>query len=279
MIEKAYFGDDGTPQIPPNLGAAMIRQEYDAQGNLVRRQFFDGQGHPSPHVQYGAPAIRIKVEGDTTIVTLRNGKDQPMKNPINGYYAFSYKTSDGPPAFAHESLLTTAMGGGSVSFPRVSVINPHLHALKTTPVMKWSARLGAGAAGLGALLGCFLALRKSSHTKRRKVYVPTPLERFLGWLAIFCILEGGLRFFMTVYWAWIDYENGRMGYGFYVLETIFIVFLLYRLLRISITIRVLNIEPGGHPPPRPRFLRQGQSETRVDRGAEPVCHAAARRPR
>ena len=97
VIEKAYFGDDGAPQIPPNLGAAVIRQEYDAEGNLVRRQFFDGQGHPSPHVQYGAPAIRIKVEGDTTIVTLRNGDDKPMKNPVNGYYAFSYKTATDHP--------------------------------------------------------------------------------------------------------------------------------------------------------------------------------------
>ena len=108
--------------------------------------------------------------------------------------------------------------------------------------MKWSARLGACAAGLGALLGCFLALRKSSHTKRRKVYVPTPLERFLGWFAVFAILEGCLRFFMTIYWAWVDYQNGRMGYGFNVLETIFILFFLYRLYRMTVTMRVLNIE-------------------------------------
>jgi hypothetical protein len=47
---------------------------------------------------------------------------------------------------------------------------------------------------------------------------------------------------MTVYWAWVNYENGRMGYGFYVLETIFIVYLLYRLLRFSVTMRVLNID-------------------------------------
>jgi len=240
VIEKAYFGDDGAPQILPNLGAAVIRQEYDAQGDLVRRQFLDGQGHPSPHVQYGAPAIRIKVEGDTTIVTLRNGQDQPMKNPVNGYYAFSYKTSEDHP-LSPTNLYYDRHGRLLSYFPRVSVINPHLHALKTMPVMEWSARLGAGAAGLGALLGCFLALRKSSHTKRRKVYVPTPLERFLGWLSVFCILEGSLRFFMTIYWAWVDYQNGRMGHGFYILETIFILFFLYRLYRLSVTMRVLNI--------------------------------------
>jgi len=240
VIEKAYFGDDGTPQIPPNLGAAVIRQEYDAEGNLVRRQFFDGQGHPSPHAQYGAPAIRIKVEGDTTIVTLRNDRDQPMKNPVNGYYAFSYKTSEDRP-LSPTNLYYDRHGRQLSYFPRISVINPHLHALKTAPVMEWSARLGAGAAGLGALLGCFLALRKSSHTKRRKVYVPRPLERFLGWLAVFCILEGSLRFFMTIYWAWVGYQNGRMGNGIYVLETIFILFFLYRLNRLRVTMRVLNI--------------------------------------
>jgi len=240
VIEKAYFGDDGTPQVLHNLGAAVIRQEYDAQGNLVRRQFLDGQGHPSPHVQYGAPAIRIKVEGDTTIITLRNGDDKPMKNPISGYYAFSYKT-----ATDHPLSLTNRYydrNGRVMSLLRVRIINPHLHALKTNPSMKWSARLGAGAAGLGALLGCYLALRKSSHTKRRKVYVPEPLERFLGWFAVLAILEGSLRFFMTIYWAWVNYENGSMGFGFYVLETIFILFFLYRLYRLSLTMRVLNIE-------------------------------------
>ena len=124
VIEKAYFGDDGAPQIPPNLGAAVIRQEYDAEGNIVRRQFFDGQGHPSPHVKYGAPAIRIKVEGDTTIVTLRNGKDQPMKNPVNGYYAFSYKTSEDHP-LSPTNHYYDRHGRQLSYFPRVSVINPH----------------------------------------------------------------------------------------------------------------------------------------------------------
>jgi YD repeat-containing protein len=239
VIEKAYFGDDGAPQILLNLGAAVIRQEYDAQGNLVRRLFLDGQGHPSPHVQYGAPAIRIAVEGDTTIVTLRNAKDRPMKNPVSGYYAFSYKTATDHPLSLTNDYFDRH--GRLMSLLRVRIINPHLHALKTQPVMQWSARLGAGAAGLGALLGCLLALRKSSHTKRRKVYVPTPVERFLGWFAVFAILEGSLRFFMTIYWAWIGYQNGRMGNGVYILETIFILFFLYRLYRLHVTMRVLNI--------------------------------------
>jgi len=239
VIEKAYFGDDGTPQIPPNLGAAVIRQEYDAQGNLVRRQFFDGQGHPSPHVQYGAPAIRIKVEGDTTIVMLRNGDDRPMKNPVSGYYAFSYKTATDHPLSLTNDYFDRH--GRLMSILRVRVINPHLHLLKTTPFMAWSAYLGAGGAGLGSLLACWVALRKSSHTKRRTVYVPTPLERFFGWFAVFAILEGSLRFFITVYWTWIVYQNGRMGHGVYVLETIFILFFLYRLCRLRVTMRVLNI--------------------------------------
>jgi len=240
VIEAAYYGDDGAHQIPHKLGYAILRLDYDDQGSIVRQQFFDGQRHPSPHAQYGAPAIRIAVEGDTTIITLRNDKDQPMKNPVNGYYAFSYKT-----ATDHPLSLTNLYfnrHGRLMGRLRVFVINPHLHALRTTRSMKWSARLGAGAAGLGSLLGCLLALRKSSHTKRRKVYVPTPLERFLGWFAVLAILEGSLRFFMTVYWAWVDYQNGRMGYGFYVLETIFILFFLYRLYRLHVTMRVLNIE-------------------------------------
>jgi len=239
VIEKAYFGDDGTPQIPPNLGAAVIRQEYDAQGNLVRRQFFDGQGHPSPHVQYGAPAIRIKVEGDTTIVTLRNARDQSMKNPVSGYYAFSYKTATDHPLSLTNDYFDRH--GRLMTLLRVRVINPHLHLLKTRPFMAWSAYLGAGGTGIGSLLACWVALRKSSHTKRRKVYVPTPLERFFGWFAVFAILEGSLRFFITVYWTWIVYQNGRMGHGVYVLETIFILFFLYRLYRLRVTMRVLNI--------------------------------------
>jgi hypothetical protein len=240
VIEKAYFGDDSTPQIPLRLGYAILRLTYDDQGTIVRQQFFDGQGHPTANALFGAPAIRIKVAGDTTIITLRNGRDQPTKNPINGYYAFSYKTNEDRPLSPtnhyydrHGRLLSY--------FPRISVINPHLHALRGNRDMELSARLGACAAGLGSLLCCLLALRKSSHTKRRKVYVPTPLERFLGWFAVFAILEGSLRFFMTIYWAWINYENGRMGYGFNVLEIIFILFFLYRLYRLHVTMRVLNI--------------------------------------
>ena len=76
VSEKSYVGDDGLPQIIPNVGAAVIRQEYDDQGNIVRRQFFDGQGAPANHVQYGVPAIRIRVEGDTTMVSLRDAKDE-----------------------------------------------------------------------------------------------------------------------------------------------------------------------------------------------------------
>jgi YD repeat-containing protein len=239
VIEKAYFGDDGAPQILLNLGAAIVRQEYDAEGNLVHREFLDGQGHPSPHIQYGAPAIRIKVEGGTTFVTLRNGRDQPTKNPVSGYYAFSYKTATDSPLSLTNDYYDRH--GRLMSLLRVRIINPHLHLLKTTPLMLWSAYLGASGAGLGSLLACWVALRKSSHTKRRKVYVPTPLERLFGWFAIFGIFEGTLRFFITVYWTWVVYQNGIMGNGIYVLETIFILFFLYRLYRLHLTMRVLNI--------------------------------------
>jgi hypothetical protein len=239
VIEKAYFGDDGAPQVVPSLGAAIIRQSYDKQGTLVRRQFFDGQGQPSAHVKYGVPAIRIAVDGDTTTITLRNGNDRPAKNPVNGYYSFSYKTATDQPLTVHNHYYDRH--GQEMSLLRVMVINPHLHLIKTTPVMLWSAYLGAAGAGIGSLLGCWIALHKSSHTKRRKVYVPAPWERFFGWFAVFAILEGTLRFLMTVYWCWIVYENGRMGNGFYVVETIFVLFFLYRFYRMSLTMRVLNI--------------------------------------
>jgi hypothetical protein len=239
VIEQAYFGDDGNPQVPLKVGAAVIRQEYDEQGNLVRQQFFDGLGHPSPHVQYGVPAIRIKVDGDTTIVTLRNGNDKSIKNPVSGYYAFSYKTATDRPLSLRN--LYFDRHGRLMSLLRIKIINPHLHLLKTRPVMLWSAYLGTGAAGVGSLLACWLALRKSSHTKRRKVYVPTSWERFLGWFSVLAIFEGTLRFFMTVYWTWIVYENGRMGPAFSIVETVFIAFFLYRLYRMSVTMRVLNI--------------------------------------
>lgn len=239
VSEKAFFGDDGTPQIVLNVGAAMIRHEYDDQGNLVRRQFFDGNGVPSPHVQYGAPAIRIKVVGDTTYVTLRNDEDKPMKNPIHGYASFSYKTDSEEPLARTNHFYD--LQGRQMSLLRVFIINPHLHALRTNTSMRRSARYGAGAAGLGALLAAILALRKASHTKRRKVYVPIPLERFLGWFSVFAMLEGTLRFFITIYWAWVGYQNGRMGPGVFILEGIFIIFFLYRLTRLRVTMRVLNI--------------------------------------
>lgn len=239
VSEKAFFGDDGTPQVVLDVGAAVIRQEYDDQGNLVRRQFFDGKGNPSPHPDYGAPAIRIKVEGDTTIVNLRNDEDKPMKNPVSGFASFSYKTNQDKPLTRTNQYFDRE--GHPMSLLRVFIINPHLHALRTTTIMRRSARYGVGAAGLGSLLAGFLALRKSVHTKRRKVYVPTPLERFLGWFSIFAILEGTLRFFITIYWAWVGYQNGHMGSGVYILETIFIVFFLYRLTRLRVTMRVLNI--------------------------------------
>lgn len=239
VVEIAYFGDDGTPQVLLNSGYAILRLTYDDKGSVARQQFFDGQGHPSPHVKYGSPAICIKVDGDTTIITLRDADDHPMKNPVGGFYAFSYKTATDSPLSLTNRYFDRH--GYLMSLLRVRIINPHLHALKTTPVMKNSAHYGAGAVGLGALLACFLALRKSSHTKRRKVYVPTAVERFLGWFSVFAILEGSLRFFMTVYWAWVDYQNGRLGYGVYILETIFIVFFLFRFFRLNYTMRVLNI--------------------------------------
>ena len=239
ISEETFFGDDGTPQINPEVGAAMIRQEYDAKGHIVRQLFLDGQGHPAQSARYLAPAIRIQVDGDTTTVFLRSEKDQPTKNPINGYSAFSYKTATGPAPQTNKYYDRTGRQMGRL---RIFIINPHLHALRGNRAMKWSARLGAAGAGLGSLLGGFLALRKSSHTKRRKVYVPTPVERFLGWFSVFAILEGSLRFFMTIYWAWVDYQNGNMGWGFNVLEIIFVLFFLYRLYRMTVTMRVLNIE-------------------------------------
>ena len=239
IVEKDFFGDDGTPQVLPGIGAAIIRQEYDADGNVVRRQFFDGQGQPSRQTEFGAPAIRIKVDGDTTLVTLRDDKDQPMRDPVHGYYAFSYKVGDTP--LSPHNRYYDRSGHALAYFPRVSIINPHLHALRTNRTMKWSARLGTIAVLFGSLLGCALALRKSSYAKRHKVYIPTRLERVLGWLSIFLIIEGMLRFFLTVYWWWVNYENGRMGHGIYVLEAIIILYFLYRLLRLRVTMRVLNI--------------------------------------
>ena len=239
VSEELFYGDDGKPQINPEVGAAMVRQEYDDKGLIVHQMFLDGQGHPTQHVRYLAAAIRISVDGDTTTVFLRDDKDRPTKNPVNGYAAFSYKTGDTP---LSRTNTYYDLHGKRITIIREQIIFPHLHALRGNRAMKWSARLGAFAGGLGALLGAYIALRKSSHTKRRKVYVPTPLERFLGWFSVFAILEGSLRFFMTIYWAWINYLYGSMGWGFNALEIIFILFFLYRLYRMTVTMRVLNIE-------------------------------------
>ena len=241
IVEKSFFGADGAPQIAPNLGAAVVRQEYDEQGSIVHQQFFDGQGHPCDSARYGAAAIRIKVDGDRTLVSLRDAKDRPAKNPLGGYFAFSYKTDSEKP-LAATNLYYDKNGRELSFFPRVSVINPHLYAMRGNLVMQNSARYGALAVALGALLAAFLALRKSSHTRRRKVYVPTPVERLLGWFAIFAIIEGTLRFFLTVYWSWLDHQYARMGHTIYVVETIIVLFFLYRLLRLRVTMRVLNIE-------------------------------------
>ena len=242
MSEKFYIGDDGLPQVLPTVGAAVIRQEYDAQGNIIRRQFFDGQGNPSPHAVYGVPAIRIAVKGDTTIVTLRDAHDELTRNPINGYASFSYKTDSDRPLTRHN--LFYDLRGRPMSAFRVFVIKPHLYALLHAPharSMRRSAHWGALAAGLGALLAMFLALRKASYTKRRKIYVPTPFERFLGWLAIFGLIEGTWRFFITIWWAYVGYQNGNMGWGVYAIEAVIVVFFVYRLPRMRVTMRVLNI--------------------------------------
>jgi hypothetical protein len=239
IITKSYFGDDGSPQVLLNLGAAIIRQQYDDQGNLVRRQFFDGQGNPSPHHRYGAPAIRIQENGDYTIITLRDARDRLMQNPINGFAAFSYKTATDHPLSRHNHFYDRY--GQPLSRLRVFIINPHLHALRTAPVMQLSARCGAFGAAVGALLAMFIALRKGAHTRRRRVYIPTPVERFIGWLGIFAIGEGMIRFFITIWWAYIGYQNGRMGRGVYILETLYILFFIYRLFRMLRTMRVLNI--------------------------------------
>jgi hypothetical protein len=239
IVTKSYFGDDGAPQVPLDVGAAVIHQEYDDQGNLARRQFFDGEGNPSNHVRYGVPAIRVKVEGDTTIITLRNEYDELTANPVGGYAILSYKTDTDHPLSRKNHYFDRY--GRPLSKLRVFIINPHLHALKTTPVMQWSARGGAAAAGIGALLCMFIALRKASHTRHRRVYVPTRTERFIGWLGVFAIGEGMIRFFITIWWAYVRYHNGRMGPGVYVVETVYILFFLYRLFRMRVTMRVLNI--------------------------------------
>ena len=239
VITKSFFGDDGAPQVLQNLGAAIIRQEYDDQGNISRRQFFDGQGNPSNHVQYGAPAIRIKVDGENTIVTLRDAHDELMQNYVTGYAGFSYNTLTDHP-LSHKNHFFDRKGR-TISRLRVFIINPHLHALRSNLVMSLSARCGAAASGLGALMAMFIALRKASFTRRQKVYVPMPWERFIGWLSMFLIGEGLIRFLITIWWAYVGYQDGHMGYGVYLFETLYIIFFIYRLIRMHFTMRVLNI--------------------------------------
>jgi len=243
VVQMAYFGDDGGPQVVADLGAAMIRQEYDKHNTIVRQQFFDGQGRPAINAKYGAPAIRIEVDGDTTIVHLRTANDKPTYNVIHGYATFCYKAATDTALSPHNDYYDRH--GKKISyFPRVSVINPHLYQLQQNPVMKYSARYGAAAAGLGALLAAILALRKASHTKRRKVYVPSGVERLLAWFTVFAIIEGTLRFFLTVYWWWLDHQYTRMGYGVYILESLVILYFLARLFRLPFTMRILNIGQG-----------------------------------
>ena len=56
------------------------------------------------------------------------------------------------------------------------------------------------------------------------------------------MVEGILRFFMTVYWWWLDHQNGRMGYTIYIVEIVILTYFCYRLFRLKVTMRVLNIE-------------------------------------
>ncbi len=241
VSSKSYVGDDGSPQVVQSIGAAEIRQEYDAQGNIVRRQFFDGQGNPSDHVLYNVPALRIKVEGDTTTVFLRDANDHPTRNPINGYASFSYKTATDVPLTRHN--LFYDLKGRRMSAFSVFVIHPHIYQLRQhhNTGMRRKAHWGIVAAMIGALLAMGLAIRKTTFTKSRRVYVPSPFERFLGWFAVFALIEGTICFLITIYWAWVDYQNGDMGWGIYALNGVVILFFAYRLPRMRVTMRVLNI--------------------------------------
>ena len=192
IVEKRYVGDDGLPQIPPNVGAAMIRQEYDAQGNIVRRQFFDGQGAPSNNAVYGVPAIRIKVEGGITTVSLRDEHDRPARNPDGGFSSFSYRSTQDHPLSRHN--LFYDLHGHRLTAFSVFVIHPHIHELRQHTGMRRRAHWGIVAAILGALTAMALAIRKTSFTKRRRVYVPSAFERFLGWFAVFTLVEGTICF-------------------------------------------------------------------------------------
>ena len=241
VSSKSYVGDDGLPQVVASIGAAEIRQEYDAQGNIVRRQFFDGQGNPSDNAVYNVPALRIRVDGDTTTVSLRDANDHLARNPINGYASFSYKTASDSPLTRHN--LFYDLKGRRMSAFSVFVIHPHLHQLRQhhNTGMRRKAHWGIVAAMLGALLAMALAIRKTTFTKRRKIYVPSPFERFLGWFAVFALIEGTICFLITIYWAWVDYQNGDMGWGIYALNGVVILFFAYRLPRMRVTMRVLNI--------------------------------------
>jgi hypothetical protein len=239
VIEKSYFGDDGAPQVLLSLGAATIKQEYDGDGNMARREFFDGQGNPVPHKRFGAPAISIKVRGDTTIISLRGAQDQPMANAEHGFAELTYKTATDKPLTRHNHFYD--IHGRPLSKLRVFIINPHLYALSTEPVMQVSARGGAAGAGVGAFIAMAIALRKARATRRAHVYVPTPLDRFFGWFAIFAIGEGMIRFFITVWWSFLHNHDGRLGPTVYIVEDLFIAFFLYRLLRMRVTMRVLNV--------------------------------------
>jgi YD repeat-containing protein len=243
VISKSYVGDDGLPQVVTSIGAAEIRQEYDAQGNIVRRQFFDGQGNPSNHAIYNVPAIRIQVDGDTTTVSLRDAHDRPARNPVNGYASFSYKTTTDRQLTRHNQYYDLA--GRRLSALDVFVIRPHIYKLRHNTGMRRKAHWGIVAALIGALLAMGLAMRKTWFTKRRRIYVPSPFERFLGWFAVFSLVEGTICFFITIYWAWVDYQNGNMSWYVYALNGVVILFFAYRLPRMRMTMRVLNISREG----------------------------------
>ncbi len=252
-IETAFFGDDDMPSIIPSLGAAILRVEYDANGDVCHQQYFDGLGQPTPCTKYGVPAIRIWKQGDRTVISLRDGSDNVMKAPVTGFATVTYKTNAQGDPLLLSYLYYDRFGYPMSYIPRISVINPHLYAMReearqlalahsSVIPMQLNARVGAGAAGFGALLGFILAWRKSSYARRRKIYIPTPQERLLGWISSFAIVEGTLRFVLTVYWWWLDHQNASMGRTIYVIEGIIIVFFLYRLYRMRLTMRVLNIE-------------------------------------
>ncbi len=279
IAEELFYGDDGKPQINPQVGAAMVRQEYNDQGLIVHQLFFDGQGHPALHASYQAQAIRIKVDGDTTAVSLFDDKDQPTKNPVNGYASFSYKTLTDHPLSLTNSYYDLH-GKKDHRHPRADHLPAPARAARAGEPRDEMERAARGACrrlgrGAGRIHG---AAEIVAHQAAQSLGADA-LERFLGWFSVFAILEGTLRFFMTVYWAWIDYAYGNMGYGFNVLETIFILFFVYRLYRMTVTMRVLEHRARGHAQAGARFLRQGRAEGGVGGGASPLPDSAAGRER